>query len=69
MQRILNDIEDYNRLQADVEREERDHHQNVLDQVQKVQEGRDDQVNEMERFAKEQIELYRLELEKEASEN
>ena len=25
MQRILNDIEDYNRLQADVEREERDH--------------------------------------------
>jgi hypothetical protein len=33
-----------------------------------VQEGRDDQVNEMERFAKEQIELYRLELENEASE-
>ena len=63
VEQVLRDIEAYNRLQADVEREERDHNQNILDQVQKGQVGRDDQVDEMERFAKEQIELYRKEQE------
>jgi hypothetical protein len=33
VEQVLRDIEAYNRLQADVEREERDHNQNILDQV------------------------------------
>ena len=63
VQQVLRDIEAYNRLQADVEKEERDYNQNILDQVQKGQVGRDDEVDEMERFAKEQIEIYRKEQE------
>ena len=63
MQQVLKDIEAYNQLQADVDREERDFNQNILDQVQKGQVGRDDQIDEMERFAKEQIEIYRKEQE------
>ena len=63
MQQVLRDIEAYNQLQADVDREERDFNQNILDQVQKGQVGRDDQIDEMVRFAKEQIEIYRKEQE------
>lgn len=49
-------------MQEDLDRDERnltEHNKEVLELVQRGQDGRDDSVNELEAFAREQIDLYR----------
>lgn len=64
LNQVIRDIESYNRMQEDLDRDERnltEHNKEVLELVQRGQDGRDDSVNELEAFAREQIDLYRQE--------
>lgn len=68
LNQVIRDIESYNRMQEDLDRDERnltEHNKEVLELVQRGQDGRDDSVNELEAFAREQIDLYRQERAKE----
>ena len=68
LNQVIRDIESYNRIQEDLDRDERnltEHNKEVLELVQRGQDGRDDSVNELEAFAREQIDLYRQERAKE----
>ena len=71
MSQVIRDIEMYKKIQEELEQEEINitkHNFEVLENVRRGQDGRDDQVNEMENFAKDQIEIYRKELLKEQEE-
>ena len=68
LNQVIRDIESYYRIQEDLDRDERnltEHNKEVLELVQRGQDGRDDSVNELEAFAREQIDLYRQERAKE----
>lgn len=67
----MKDIEYYNLMQLQLDQDERDltdHNSKVLEEVQKRQEGRDDNVNELEKYTIEQLEQYRREMEEGAKE-
>ncbi len=65
MQRILADISAYNKMQAQLDQDERDlteHNFRMVEEIEKAQSGRDDD-KEIQRFAQEQYQVYKKMLE------
>lgn len=62
LSKVMHDIAQYNRIQEELDQSEKDltdHNSKILAAVQQSQDGRDDQVNELEKFARDQLEIYR----------